>query len=460
MVTKKKTILSLVFCILLLVGCGSKDPIVMNEAPRVDPVEVEHFEQQIDELVSRVVVTQYGTKGEFAPVTVIPGAIKYGSAYTHLEEVIADSLKKKLQTSNEIYEFTSQNWFEYREGRSLSFWKNPSRDRVFLRQLKVFEVRINPEPVFARADVEIVVFDAEGHQLQGQRAGITLDFSPSSPAAQLNEQQINRTPFPEGIEERPFSSIDRFAFSLVGNLTDTYQAGVLGAGRQVSGNDVQVVLSVSPTTLVPKRTIDSIVKALQHAIIQAKGMTCVLSPADGSLHEKDVAQGTVLLVVDFDRPFRSEMISVAMRGVWRVSPLETASGSIVDADLTGTYLSGFTAKAYLQLQGHLGEKSDFRGQRVPRADTVSRSNITVCFYGADEVLKGASYKALRHIPSVEQIRWQECREDFCGCWSMTSADSVSGVEGWLRRYLPQYTDETGYTVRTLNRESIEVLFQD
>lgn len=327
-----------------LVGCSSKHDTNSIAIQHLQSGDVQRFEQQVDVLVKNIVATQYGTRAEFAPVAVIPGAIKHGAPYTHLEEVIADALKQKLQATNELYVFTSQNWFEYREGRPLSFWRNPSREREFLKQVKIFEVRINPEPLFAKVDVEIVVSDATGHILKGQRASQTFDFIPSSPAAQLHGQPANRTPFPEGTEERPFTSIDRFAFSLVGDLIDTYQVGVLTAGRHASNQDVQVVVSVTPTKLIPKRTINSIVKSIQHAIVRAKGVTCVLSPQDSRVAEKDVQQGTVLLVVDLDRIPRTDVINVALRGVWKVSPLETASGSIVDENLAGTYLAGFTAK--------------------------------------------------------------------------------------------------------------------
>jgi len=424
-VSRKGSICYLVVLLVFLLGvngCGSKQDSGVVGPQNMKVEDVQRFKQQIDELVTRIVATQYGTKGEFAPVAVVPGAIKQGIPYTHLEEVVAEALKKKLQKTNELYVFTSQNWFEYREGRPLSFWKNSVRERAFLQQLKIFEIRINPEPLFAKVDIEIIVSDARGHILQGQRASKTLDFSPTSPAARLNGQKVNRTPFPEGIEERPFTSIDRFAYSLVADLIDTYQAGVLSSGRQASAEDVQVVLSVTPTRLVPKRTINSLVKALQHAIVRAKGVTCVLNPYDSPLQETDVQHGTVLLVVDLDRPSRTDVIAVAMRGVWQVSPLETASGSVVDTDLAGTYLAGFTAKAYLQLKSAGGGSSDLAS---------AGQEMTVCFYGADDVLIDGGYKALRHVPNLKQLAWSACDAESCGCYTMIYSKSVNVLAGWL-----------------------------
>ena len=333
----------------------------------------------------------------------------------------------------------------------MSFWKNSVRERAFLQQLKIFEIRINPEPLFAKVDIEIIVSDARGHILQGQRASKTLDFSPTSPAARLNGQKVNRTPFPEGIEERPFTSIDRFAYSLVADLIDTYQAGVLSSGRQASAEDVQVVLSVTPTRLVPKRTINSLVKALQHAIVRAKGVTCVLNPYDSPLQETDVQHGTVLLVVDLDRPSRSDVIAVAMRGVWQVSPLETASGSVVDTDLAGTYLAGFTAKAYLQLKSAGGGSSDLAS---------AGQEMTVCFYGADDVLIDGGYKALRHVPNLKQLAWSACDAESCGCYTMIYSKSVNVLAGWLGRHLANYTDEPEFTIRLQDRESIDVVYTE
>ena len=437
-------------------GCGPKQNAGVVGPQSIKVADVQRFEQQIDELVTKVVATQYGSKGEFAPVAVIPGAIKQGIAYTHLEEVIAEALKKKLQQSNELYVFTSQNWFEYREGRPLSFWRNSKQERAFLRQLKIFEIRLNLEPLFSKADIEIVVSDANGHLLQGQRASETIDFSSSSPAARLNSQKVNRTPFPEGIEERPFTSMDRFAYSLVGDLIDTYQAGVLSSGRQASDEDVQVVLSVTPTRLVPERTIDSLVKALQHAIVRAKGVTCVLNPHDTPLQENKVQHGTVLLVVDLDRPLRSDVIAVAMRGVWQVSPLETASGSVVDADLAGTYLAGFTAKAYLQLHD--------RTTKVIPDGALSPVSLAqemmVCFHGVDDVLLDGDYRALRHVPYLTQLAWAECRDDYCGCYSMIYTKSVNTLAGWLRRHLANYTDETECTIHVQDSVSVDVVYSD
>jgi hypothetical protein len=70
-------------------GCGSKQNSGVVGSRNMKVEDVQRFEQQIDELVEKVVATQYGTKGEFAPVAVIPGAIKQGIPYTHLEEVVA-----------------------------------------------------------------------------------------------------------------------------------------------------------------------------------------------------------------------------------------------------------------------------------------------------------------------------------------------------------------------------------
>ena len=441
-------------CLVGLSGCSSHQDTAKRGSLNMATVEVQHFEEQVDALVKSVVAKQYGTKGEFAPVAVVPGAIKHGVPYTHLEEVVGNALRKKLQATNELYEFTSQNWFEYREGRPLSFWRNPAREREFLKQLKIFEVRINPEPLFAKVEVEIVVSNAMGHTLQGQRGSQTFDFFPSAPAARLHASPAHRTPFPEGTEERPFTSIDRFAFSLVGDLIDTYQVGVLTSGRHASDEDVQVVVSVTPTTLVPKRTVNSIVKSLQQAIVRAKGVTCVLNPNDRRVDEDRVQHGTVLLVVDFDRIPRTDKINVAMRGVWRVSPLETASGSIVDENLAGTYLAGFTAKGYLLLQSRsMIEDSVGEHKRLGQ-------DMTVCFYGADDALLEQSYKALRHIPNVKQLEWTACADDHCGCWDMTYLKSVDVFSGWLRRHLPHYTDENEFTVRSQSRESIDVHYLD
>ena len=434
----------LVCLFVILAGCGKS-----HDNAEISPEALSRFEAEVDALVAEIVATQYGTDAEFAPVAVVPGAIKNGVPYTHLEEVVADALKNKLQRTNDLYVLTSQNWFEYREGRPLSFVKNSGHGRDLLRQMNIYEVRISPEPLFATLDIEIVVSDADGHILQGKRAKKTIEFTPDSPAARLNGQAVNRNPFPEGIEERPFTSIDRFAFSLVADLIDTYESGVLSSGRQASEDDVQVVLSVSPTTLVSRRHKDSIVKAVQHAIIRAKGVTCVLSPQDSRRNKEEVARGTVQLVIDLDRPGQTGVIAVAMRGVWRVSPLETASGGIVDEDLAGTYLSGFTAKGYLKLAQDAG---------TDRAVDGGAGAMMVCFKGADDVLIGDSYRALRHVPGLKQLERVDCAEDGCGCWSMTYEKSANVLAGWLRRHLTHYTEEGDYSVRFKGSDSINVLY--
>jgi hypothetical protein len=106
--------------------------------------------------------------------------------------------------------------------------------------------------------------------------------------------------------------------------------------------------------------------ALQQAFVAKKGFTCAVSQKDFAptfdqidfyrknreLFEMDetlLSPGSVVLLAETFPHQDTGKIGINLRSLWRVMPLEDNQGQVMANNLGGTYLSGFTAKAYLEI---------------------------------------------------------------------------------------------------------------
>ena len=454
-----RTVLCIVPLLAILAGCAGTPVKTFDHDP---------FEEKLNGLINRLISSQNFTPGEMAPAAVMPGSLKSGTRFSRLEELVMERLTLALRKRNDFHKLSRQNWFEFREGRTLTFTDQPSAQRRLLRSLIVYEVGISPDKVLGQIKMHIVGTDADGHALPGAVSEATFDFGPDNPARRLYDTQPSTNPFPEGLEERPYTSLDRLTFSLAAELADAYRNGI-SAGRETAADEeVRVLLySTVPSGGVSRGLVETIQNSLQQAIVSNRGFTCVLSQKDFDpvfnqidfyrrnrpvfeMEESRFTAGTVLLMADTFRSRNTDKVGVALRALWRTSPLETATGNLIPTNVAGTYLSGFTARAYLSGSSargfsqmrpvrRPGKKPAYPEKNVPKvALRVPVGDLDLCFYEFTSVFEKRIYPVLSNAPAVTEIRRADelCdNASGCLCYELWYQGSFEEISTWLRQNL-------------------------
>lgn len=456
----------LVSLALFLSACAGMTPVDYA------PTQAERLlDQRVNLLLDDLLSDQRFSASEMAPAAIVPGSAMEGEYFSRLEELLCERLETRIRESHDIFQLSRQNWFELRAGHSLSFQNQSIDRRQRLRSAVIYQVEIAADTVLDRVNGTITAKSADGESLTGVIASGPLGFGQDSLARQLYDAAANRNPFPEGLEERPYTSLDRLAYSLTSELAEAYRNGLKVGGQKVADREVKVLLyTTSP--YFPTGLTREIQDALQQSLISRQGFTCVVSKQDfgPALQQIDFYQwhsqlfkpveipqfepGTVLLMADIGQPADSDTLSLSMRAIWRTDPLEDQQGNLVKEDGSGTYVSGFTSKAYFkgeQLRRRYGTRhphvSDNR--RIKNADPniVHRArepwsgpstDINLCFYDFTEVLANRIYPVLNQAPGVTWLRRADelCERDSdCLCYEIWYNGSREDISAWLRQYL-------------------------
>lgn len=439
-----------------------------------EPSPEEIFDTSVRKLVSDLISQQTHTPAEMAPAAVMSGSLKTGSSYTRLEEYIMEQLSLELRKSHNIHKLSRQNWFEYREGRPLSFNGLPAKQRELIESLIVYEVGVSRDEVLKKLKVHIVASDANGRSVPGLVSNTDLDFEPGLPAQRLYVAMPDKNPFPEGLEERPYRSIDRLAYSLSAELADAYRAGISADDQVPKDSEVRVLLYTNPTRAVSSGLIQRMQDNLQQAIINIRGFSCAISKKDFGpafhqidfykkresifeMEESRLTAGTVLLMTDVFRHQQGDKIGLAVRAVWRVTPLETESQELIRTNVAGTYLSGFTAKAYLDRRAVKVAYKRVKPVPIPKTPgykpapvekekpeppkyeyTGPPQDLDVCFYKFNEVYEKRIYPVLSNAPGITDIlKSDEMCEELkpCLCYQLVYEGNMETLSAWLTENL-------------------------
>jgi hypothetical protein len=451
--------------VLLNFGCAG-----MNTGPvYVDPRE--EFESNINQLLSDLMVSEKYSSTEMAPAAVMPGSLKSGAPFTRLEQLVMERLSMRLRQHHDMYTLSRQNWFEFREGRPLTFLDKPHDKRAYLRSLIIYEVNVSADEILDQVKVHIVASNADGHAVAGIMAEVGLEYTPSSPAYGLYLARPATNPYPEGLEENPYESMDRLAFSLSAELADAYRTGITADGKTPAESEVRVLLYSKEANDASWKLVEDIQNALQQAIVSNRGFTCVVSQEDFGpafnqvdfyrrnsqifeMEDMKFTAGTVLLMSEVSRHREGDKVGVALRALWRVSPLESATGDLIPTNVSGTYLSGFTAKAYLRATDRGGP---YRRPRVrtapvrvaptrvtPPAYTPApvvpsyRGDVDICFLDFTDVFQKRIFPVLRDAPSVTRVErlYDRCQDGArCICYALDYTGPREDLEAWLKNNL-------------------------
>ncbi len=457
--------LPLVLLLLFLSACAGTP---VNYAP----TQAERMlDQRVNLILDDLLGDQKFSAGEMAPAAVVPGSALQGETFSRLEEMLCERLETRLRESHDIFKLSRQNWFELRAGRALTFQDQPPAERQRLRSAIIYQVEITADTVLDRINGTITAQGADGHHLTGVVASGPLGFGQDSLARRLYYAPANRNPYPEGLEERPFASLDRLAYSLTSELREAYFNGLKVGGQKVADREVKVLLYTT-SQHHPTGLTQEIQSALQQALIGQSGFTCVVSRQDlaPALRQIDFYNwnshifkavdlpqfepGTVLLMADIGSVFKNNILSLSLRAIWRTDPLEDQQGNLIAESGSGTYVSGFTAKAYFdgaQLRRRYGTRyqaptgTTRHQQQPPRKIHRARepwsgpsTDINLCFYDFTETLAHRIYPVLNQAPGVTWLRRADelCdRESNCLCYELWYNGTREDISAWLRQYL-------------------------
>ncbi len=333
----------------------------------VPPEMKSEFDQKIDALVDDAVASARAKVSRIAPAAVISKAGIDGKEYTRLDETIVQRLEDKLSQDREIVRLSRENWFEIRENAPFSLKGHSLAYSDLFEGSIVFVVDVEPDEVFERVKVSITARDTHSRSIPGVGANTTLAYFSDSPATLLYNTRANTSPAPPGLAENPYRSMERLSYSLARELAESLKRGLASGRYKASKDEIQVVLCERSFTGADPAFQRALMQELQQALVSMEGMTCAVSREDfnpvfnqinfyrqnASLFEIDAERfkpGSVLLMADTKSRPGTAMKQVSLRAVWRVTPLRNAQGEIITQNSSGTYVSGFTSRAWFSGQ--------------------------------------------------------------------------------------------------------------
>lgn len=448
------------FCILLiLLGLLSACATPVDYAPT-------GAERMLDERVEILLADLLNDAAAQGPAAVVPGSAFQDEYFSRLEEIVCERLETRLRERNDIFTLNRQNWFELQAQRPLTFMNHPVAERRRLANAVIYQVDITADTVLDRVNCTITARGSDGRGLPGIVASGPLGFGQQSLAHTLFYTPANQNPYPEGLAERPFTSLDRLAYSLISELAESYNNGLKVGDRTVADREVKVLLYSKSAF---GGGLDQVIEeALQQALITQSGFTCLLNRQDigAALEQIDFYQwhsqifkdielpafevGTILLLADLSRPRRDGAFSLSLRALWHANPMEDERGGLILEDAAGTYVSGFAARAYfaddnLNYRYRRPDPGPRRHSSRPPAPPAPRkswnglsNDISLCFYDFTETLAARIYPVLNEAPGVTWLRRADelCDHDSdCLCYEIWYDGSEEEISAWLRNYL-------------------------
>ncbi|MCP3872057.1 MAG: hypothetical protein GY699_02740 [Desulfobacteraceae bacterium] len=354
MMKRKWWLILLFFIVLSGAGCQKNT---------ISPHKKSKFERNIDTLIADTVGSCRATLAQIAPAAVISGNVLNGKPYTGLDELIRQRLIDKLSENREIIELSRENWFEIRESRPITFKGHSSSHADLVEHMVVFIIDVQPMAVFDQVTVSIKVKNSMARPIPGIKGQVKLNNDKNSPAAVLLKTIALENPLPKGLENHPYTSMEQIAYSLASELSYEFERGARTGTIRAMDEEIQVVLC-SNNFLSPDPWFkQALIKEFQQALVAMDGVTSAVSRDDFStifsqmdfyrrndqifeMDNEKLKPGSVLLMTETKKV--RDKHQVALRAVWRVTPLKDTYGNFIPNNTAGTYVSGFTSRAWFK----------------------------------------------------------------------------------------------------------------
>lgn len=407
--------------------------------PSVDvSKDVREFEAGLENLFVQLAHRAQGLDGVL-PVVVMPGSYRRAGASSRLEERIITWLETKLAEKTEVVRIRERDmWHSFREGSPLRF----EGDRQLLQ---VFQVIVEEDLPLDRITVRIEVSDAEGRRLPGLVA--TTAFSASHGTAACLQRLPGRyTTLPLGLAETPFPTVESMVQSLSMELSREYRKFIQVEGRRPDDDEVRLFLLSEPKRGIGSPLEEEVLGSLQQALVENGQFNVDANERDLAriyqveeiyrrqkkieMEEQSLEAGTVIVVVDFSFQEDKGTLAVALRALWRVSPLLDEDGSFFIANQSGRYIGGFAAKAFAR-----GSK-DAISKAVLARRSSKLSELGIFFVGFPSSMAKRIEPTLRSDKRVVGVEARDnCRSGSCYyqvTYDGKSSDVIAFMEENLR----------------------------
>ena len=351
----KATLLVVLAAALAVTGC--------NHSRVVKPQQKSEFDQAIDRLVMDTVAAGRARVPGLAPAAVISKAVLDNKYDSRLDEIVRQRLASRLSSDREIVSLSRENWFELREGKPLSLKGHSYAHSDLIEDSLVYIVDVEPDDVLEQIQVSVYAKDSDARNIPGVKAQIRLSYGVQSPGTLLLNEPAKSNPMPPGLRENPYASLEQLSYSLASELQASLKRGIPSGRYQASQDEIQVVLCSGSFISTNPMFKTALIQELQQALAAMDGMTSSVSQEDFSpifqqidfykrqqdLFEQDnepFKPGSILLMAETKSLPYSGLKQVALRAVWRVTPLKDGQGRFIPQNTAGTYVSGFTSRAW------------------------------------------------------------------------------------------------------------------
>jgi hypothetical protein len=349
-------VVSLLALLILFAGC-QKSVVPVSDKNR--------FDSKVNALVAQTVDSCRNMPADIAPAAVISKNAMVGNPYSRLDEVIVQRLYQQLSRDRQMVALSRENWFEFSESRPLSMKGHDLGVRDLVDNLVVFIVAVEPDEVFERITVTVTAKDAGARTLPGVGATTVFDYFKDSPAVLLAKTPAQSSAVPVGLRQNPYDSLEKLCYSMASELSAALQQGVKAGQHPAPDSEFTVVLCSRNFKTPDPAFKNALIQALQQALVSMDGMTSAVSVEDfgGVFSQMDFYNqnpgrfetdfekfkpGSVLLMAQ-TRDYPAEKTrQVALRAVWRVTPLVDDTGTMIMDNTAGSYVSGFTSKAWFK----------------------------------------------------------------------------------------------------------------
>jgi hypothetical protein len=342
--------------LLLLTGCQKS----------VVPIsDKNQFDGKVQALVTDTVKSCRNRPADIAPAAVISKSALDGGDYSRLDEVIVQRLYQRLARDRQMMTLSRENWFEFSESRPLSVKGHDPNVRDLMDNLVVFVVAVEPDAVFERITVTVSAKDANARTLPGVGANTVFDYFKDSPAVLLAKTPAQASAVPAGLRQNPYDSLEKLCYGMAAELSATLQQGVKAGQHPAPDGEITVVLCSRNFKSPDPGFKNALIQELQQALVSMDGMTCAVSvedfggvfsqmdfynqnPGRFEMDNEKFKPGSVLLMAQ-TRDYPTENTrQVALRAMWRVTPLVDDTGTMIMDNTAGSYVSGFTSKAWFK----------------------------------------------------------------------------------------------------------------
>lgn len=324
--------------------------------PQKRRVSQDDFNQKVDSLIQQVKVKLKKSAYEFYPAFVTAESMIKGKPYTELEAHFVNKIKNKVP--NKYRELSRQNWFELRENSPLTL-DEPS--------LNIFVVHINRNKVSNSAYVYVSMRGLDGKEVIRNVGEIEkLDYGAGSIARAMDTRSVG-LPLPEGMPEKPYMELEKFAYGLTKELVERYKKTKPQADQEtVADREIKVYIDTEAEKGIPSGLIG---KAVRDRLLEAGSFNCTFDRRDFKRFLERIAHyqkhgskaGGIVDVSEFrnlniqpasiyltiDMSSIANNYRVSMRALWMSNPTDTETDGIIQTNLAGMYIAPFFGLAYV-----------------------------------------------------------------------------------------------------------------